>query len=129
MSLAVSRWHFEQDDASIDRIERALLGSCIVAPYLLDEAALLSKRDFRSELRGTILETLRDFPKRRFDANLLAFELERRGVPPPPDAPGWFTAVARLLGDAVVDDETVSSYVRCIKEAAALRRAGLRAAR
>lgn len=125
MTFATEAWRDDRDESAIDQIERSLLGTCIVAPYLLDEAAILSARDFRNELRGVVFETLREFPKRRLDANLLHMELERRGINPPPGAPGWATAISSLLDHAVVCDDTVASYVRCIKEAAAMRRAGL----
>lgn len=124
MSLHVYYWDQDRDPSSIDKAERSLLGTCLLAPYLLDEAALLHGSDFKNLSRGQVFELMREFPRRRFDACLVARELEGRGVQCPSKL-GWIAVIAELLDHAVPDDELVKEYVRIIKEAAALRRAGL----
>lgn len=125
MSLHSFDWDEERDTSAIDKAERALLGTCIDVPHLLDSAALLSGSDFKSPLRGQLFQVLREFPKRRFDACLVAVEMERRGIKPPKNHGWWISVIGELLDHSVPDEDMVFDYVRIIKEAAALRRAGI----
>jgi hypothetical protein len=125
VSLHSFDWDKERDTSAIDKAERSLLGTVILVPCLLDRAALLGPADFKSALRGQLFGILREFPKRRFDACLVAVEMERRGVKPPNQC-GWIAAIGELLDHAIPDDETVIDYVRVIREAAILRRADMR---
>lgn len=122
MSLHSLDWDTERDEAAIDRAEMALLGTFILVPYLLDKAALLTPRDFKRPCRGQLLVCLREFPKRRFDACLVAVEMERRKVSLPGTHRWWIGAIGELLEHAVPDDDMIFDYVRIIREAAILRR-------
>jgi len=116
------QWDPEETDTVASRAECALLGSFLISPYMLDKAATLEGRDFSSIYRRHIFETMRSFPRRNFDATLLACELERRLVPPPPGV-GWFTAIGVLM-DSTAPDDAIDEYVEHIRAAAILRKRG-----
>lgn len=123
--IEVMDWDDERSPSAIGYIERSLLGTILLSPPYLDMAALLSPEDFSSGLRGTVFETMRSFPRRAFDIPLVAMALERKSVPPPRGSWSWIAPLAKLYDLAIPDDELIPHYVRCIKESAALRRAGL----
>lgn len=121
----VLEWDDERSPSAIGYIERSLLGTILLSPPYLDTAALLSAADFSIPLRGIVFDTMRTFPRRAFDIPLLAMALERKGLAPPSGAWSWIVPLAALLDLSIPDDALIPHYVRCIKEAAALRRAGL----
>lgn len=117
----VNDWTNESSPAAIDVLEKAYLGGCILVPSWLDFGASLRADHFKVQARGFVFDTMRSFPRRAFDAELLAVALDKSGRPAPAGSWGW--CVGHLLDVASAHEDLMPQYVRCIKEAAALRRA------
>ena len=113
----------DPNDTTLDAIEKAFLGSCIIVPDWLDYGALLRAEQFSTGARGLVFDTMRSVPRRRFDAALLAFERDRSGVPPPEGTWAWIVGDLIDPDNVAADATLIPGYVRAIKEAAALRRA------
>lgn len=111
-----------------DRAERALLGALLlVGESGLAHCERLRADDFRSPHRAAVLVAMRklSFYGTPVDALTVVDELERGNVPPPPNVPGWGTAIAALLDHGTVgacDDDSISAYAQIVVDAAALRR-------
>ena len=117
----VNDWTDDRSPSALDKLEKAYLGGCLLVPDWLDFGATLRPADFSTTARGFVFDTMRSFPRRRFDDVLLAAELERTGGPAPVGSWGWI--VGDLLDNAAAFEDLMPAYVRSIKEAAALRRA------
>ena len=105
-------------------VEKALLGTLLVAPYLTERCSSLKASDFAEPLRGRIfaeIVELGDFA----DANMLVATLEAKNVHPP-GGRGWGEAVGKMLDNYFVDDDAVVRYTQKIKEAAIGRRLSAR---
>lgn len=111
-----------------DRAERALLGALLLAGESgLARCERLRPEDFRSPRGAAVLTAIRKltFLGVPVDALTVVDELERAKVPPPPNVPGWGTAVASLLDYGTVgacDDASITAYARIVAGAAVLRR-------
>lgn len=116
-------WPNDHSTTELDRLEKAYLGGCLLVPDWLDFGAALNGEDFSTPARGLIFETMRCFPRRRFDAPLLGVRLEQTGKTAPVFTWGWI--VGDLLDNAAAFEDLMPQYVRTIKEASALRRAAL----
>lgn len=114
-----------QPQSALVAIEKCVIGSCLEYPRLLDEAAILTAKDFRAPLLGTVLDVMREFPKRRYDLLLVAYELEKNGVVHPAAYPGWNTALNDFRDSSVPNREDVVQRVRVIKLASTARRGGV----
>lgn len=124
-TFVLEDWYDYRSGKALANIERALLGTFLVFPTWLDEAALLEGNDFENTIRGVVFNTMRAFPKRKFDGLLLADTLEKNRVFCPTNL-GWVPTLADLMNRYVLCDPVdVAAYVRIVKEAAALRRAGV----
>lgn len=125
-TFALEDWYDYRSGKALGYIERALLGTFLVFPTWLDEAALLEGNDFINTTRGVCFNTMRTFPKRKFDGLMLADALEKGRVPAPVGSEGWIPVLADLMDRHVLcDANDVNAYVRVVKETAALRRAGI----
>lgn len=101
-------------------VERALLGTLILAPYLIERCGAISGADFSDNMRGVVFDeivALGDF----VDGPLLVAQLEAKRIPPP-RGHGWAEMVGLMLDKYTVDDDLVSEYVRRIKEASIERK-------
>ena len=116
----VNDWTDDRSPSALDHLEKAYLGACVLVPDWLDFGASLRPEDFSTRSRGHIFDTMRSFPRRRFDGVLLAVALEQAG-PAPVASWGWY--VGHLMDCAAAIEDLMPAYVRSIKEAAALRRA------
>ena len=105
---------------SIDLIEQSLLGTLLLAPYLIDRCGAISGADFADEKRGAVFDEIRAMGE-FVDGPLLAMSLESKRIPPP-KGHGWPEMVGLMLDKYMVDDDAVREYVSRIKEAAIERR-------
>lgn len=117
-----------RDRRTSDRAEAVLLGTLLIAPYLRSRASTqhLRREDFRTPWHGAVFAALMELEIHAPDSVLLLHEIERRREEVPPDMPGWGTAIASLLEDTCVEDDSVDGYVRIIQDAALTRRRGAR---
>lgn len=106
----------------IDAVERMVLGSCIITPYLLDRCASLSAGDFRAPLRGQILDVMRGMPRSALEAWSLVLALDDAGLKPPQGLYGWAPVVSTLLDDVAIEEEAFDFYVRAVSAAAIARK-------
>lgn len=113
---------FAGDEGATHRVERALVGTIITTPSTLDECATLERRHFLAPFRFDIIECARSFPKRQYDAGLLAITLEQRhGWMIPSGSTSWAVAVGGLMDFALWDPDLVPAYVKAVRRAATVR--------
>ncbi len=110
--------------SGVARVERALLGSLLVAPYLSERCQALKPADFSDPTRGRVFIELLELGEFA-DANTLVLALEHKNVRPSGNK-GWGVEVGKLLEDYCITDESVSHYAQKIKEAAIERRLAAR---
>ena len=101
-------------------VEQHLLGTLLLAPYLIDKCGAISGADFADEQRGRVFDEIRAMGE-FVDGPLLVAQLEAKRVYPP-RGHGWAETVGTMLDKYMVDDEAVSEYASRIKEAAIERR-------
>lgn len=116
-------------DDTVDHSERGLIGLLLVDPTLAVRCGNLKPAHFRSRHRGEVYRVLLE--TRGADAVLVAHELERREIAPPPGMHGWAHALSSLLdyGWQYIDEDNLPRHAELIREAALERRQASRRGR
>lgn len=125
MYAAIERY---RDGGTIDGVEKALLGTLMLAPYLRLGAAVsaLRQEHFSNLNHAAMFRSV--LKLKRPEAILVMADLDASG-PPVGSTGGWATLLGQALGDALVDDDAVEDAAMVIKEAAARRAREARARR
>lgn len=114
--------------ATVAAVERGLLGTLIVAPYLRlgSAVAALSPEHFGDPNNAAVFRSVMKLPHP--EAVLVAADLETTGHPNG-DKGGWATLLGEMTGSALVDDEAAEAAAGVIREAAIRRAREARARR
>lgn len=105
-----------QEGGPVDAVEKAFLGTLIMAPYLRLGAAVgaMTPAHFSNPDNGAIFRSVMKL--RRPEAVLVAADLDANGAPVASRV-GWATLLGEALGEALVDDEAVDDAAAVIREA------------
>ena len=104
-----------QEGGPIDCVEKALLGTLILAPYLRLGSCVSSllPSHFSNPDNAAIFRSVMKL--RRPEAVLVVADLDAGGAPVSPTG-GWATLLGEAMGEALVDDEAVEEAAKAIKE-------------
>lgn len=105
-----------QEGGPIDAVEKALLGTLLMAPYLRLGAAVgaMTPAHFSNLDNAAIFRSVMKL--RRPEAVLVVADLDASGSPVGSKG-GWATLLGEAMGEALVDDEAVDDAAAVIREA------------
>jgi hypothetical protein len=104
-----------QGGGPVDAVEKALLGTLIMAPYLRLGSCVLSllPSHFSDPDNAAIFRSVMKL--RRPEPVLVMADLDAGGAPVGTTG-GWATLLGEAMGEALVDDEAVEDAAKAIKE-------------
>lgn len=120
-------WRHLQGE-SIEAVEKGLIGTLIMAPYLRLGAVIeaLKPEHFLSQNNATMFRSVMRL--KRPEIALVVYDLDSHGHPIG-NVGGWATLVCETLECALVDDDAVMDAATAIREAATRRASAARRAR
>jgi len=117
MYAAIFRYN---EGGPVAAVEKALLGTLIMAPYLRLGAAVgaMTPAHFSNPDNAAIFRSVMKL--RRPETVLVLADLDANG-PPAGATGGWASLLSEALGEALVDDEAVDDAAAVIREASVKR--------